>query len=220
MQCTAKSKQSGQQCKRHAVPGGTKCKTHGGASLKGIASATYKHGGRSKYLPANLQTRYQEAVDDPELLNLRTDLALVEARLAQLLERVDTGEAGALWKAAKDAFEDLRKAGVAKDPVAQQIAFNELSDVLGRGLSDYAAWNEISSLLEQRRKLSESERRRLVDMQQMISTEQAMLFAGQVLDIIRRNVSDRATLNAIQLDFIRLMNKQPQRVELDDGAKD
>lgn len=39
MQCTAKSKQSGQQCKRNAAPGQTKCAMHGAKAPQAVAAA-------------------------------------------------------------------------------------------------------------------------------------------------------------------------------------
>lgn len=57
LQCTAKSKQTGEQCRRFATPGRTVCYYHGGRSLVGVASATYKHGKYSRYYPAWLRER-------------------------------------------------------------------------------------------------------------------------------------------------------------------
>lgn len=217
MQCTAKSKQSGVQCKRHAVPGGTKCKIHGGGSLKGVATPAFKTGRYSKYLPQRLTERYQEAVSDDELLALRDDIALLDSRVADLLGRVDRGEAGRLWTEAKSAFRDLKSAMQGKDSTALLKAVDSLDGVLGRGLSDYAAWNEIHSLLDQRRKLVESERKRLVEMQQMVTSEQAVMLVSVLLDSVRRNVTDRNTLSTIQADFIRLVGATHQH-QLDESA--
>ena len=47
--CNAMARGYGEQCKNPAVRGMTKCRNHGGKSLRGIASATYKHGRYSKY---------------------------------------------------------------------------------------------------------------------------------------------------------------------------
>jgi hypothetical protein len=39
IRCTAKSKASGQRCKRAAIPGGTVCRFHGGAAPQVVAAA-------------------------------------------------------------------------------------------------------------------------------------------------------------------------------------
>lgn len=205
MQCTAKSKQSGVQCKRAAVPGTTKCSIHGGKSLKGVASPLYKSGRYSKFLPTRLQERYAESVNDPDLLELRTSVALLDSRLEDLIHRVDSGESGEAWALARRMLEVLKDAMSAGDVATAGAAMKELERIIARGMADYAAWHEIGSTLEQRRKMVESERKRLVEMQQFISHEKALLLIGAITEVIRRNVTDRTALAAISLDLTRLM---------------
>ena len=197
-----------------------RCRLHGGKSLKGIASPVLTQGGRySKYLPTRMQERYEQSRTDSELLALREDIALVDGRLADLLKRVDHGEAGAAWKEARAAFLELSIAMSTSDGAKLIKASKELEQVIGRGLSDYMAWDEISRLLEQRRKLSESERKRLVDMQNMITSEQAMLLMRAMLDSVKRNVIDVPTLTAIQNDFIRFSEAgTSQRISIEQST--
>lgn len=216
MRCKAKNTTNGEQCKNHAVKGMEVCRKHGGASLKGIASPSYKTGRYSKYLPGRLLDRYHEAAQDPELLNMREEIALLDARLSDLLTRVDTGEAGKAWKDAQAAQRQVAIAVKTGNTDKLLTGLDELESALGAGVGDYQAWNEIQSILDQRRKLTESERKRLVDMQQIVTTEQAMLLIGALLDSVRRNVSDRNALAAIQADFVRLMSVKP-KVEVLEG---
>ena len=56
MQCTAKSKRSGEQCRNHAVKGKTKCRIHGGANdgpPKGNKNAL-KHGAYEAISPETM----------------------------------------------------------------------------------------------------------------------------------------------------------------------
>lgn len=211
MQCTAKSKRSGVQCRNGAMPGFTKCRMHGGKTPIGFAAPSTKHLRYSKHLPKRLVQRYEEAVSDDELLALRDDIALLDSRVADLLSRVDKGEAGKLWTEAKSAFSDLKAAMKSADSGALLKAVDSLDGTLGRGLSDYAAWNEIHSLLDQRRRLVESERKRLVEMQQMVTSEQAVMLVSVLLDSVRRNVTDRNALSAIQTEFIQLISATNQQ---------
>ena len=95
------------RCKRGAMAGRSVCYNHGGASPVGAASPQFKNGRYSKFLPERLRDRYQEAQRDPEILVLRDEVALADARLADLLTRVDAGESGALWKEVKGLGELL-----------------------------------------------------------------------------------------------------------------
>ena len=61
MQCTAKSKRSGEQCRNHAVKGKTKCRIHGGANdgpPKGNKNAL-KHGA---YEAISLESMTEEEI--------------------------------------------------------------------------------------------------------------------------------------------------------------
>lgn len=191
---------SGKPCQARPMANG-RCRMHGGKSLAGPASPAFKTGRYSKYLPARLTERYAEAVNDPELLALREDVALIDARLADLLRRVDSGESGQLWKDVRQAYQSFIKARRRGDDEAAAAAFDELGELIERGASDHAAWSEIAALLEQRRRLVESERRRLVEMQQVITAEQAMVLIAAVVDVVRKHVSDRHILSAISRDI-------------------
>jgi len=206
MRCDATAKQTGAQCKKDAVPGRAKCHIHGGKSLTGVASPDFRHGRYSKHLPTRLAAKYHEAAADTELLALREDIALIDARLEDLIARVDTGEAGKLWQDAQRAYTNFRAAYENKQPAQMVSALHDLGASIGKGANDYAAWNEITGLLEQRRKVAESERRRLVDMQQMITAERTMVLLAAVVDTVRKHVDDRATLSAISADVRRLVS--------------
>ncbi len=53
--CSAKSKQTGQQCRQIASPGMRVCKWHGGWSLRGRDHPAFRHGGASKSTRATLK---------------------------------------------------------------------------------------------------------------------------------------------------------------------
>ena len=201
--CGAKTR-SGNPCKSPAMPNG-RCRMHGGKSLRGIAHPQFKDGRYSKDMPVRLLERYQAAIDDPELLNMRHEIALLQSRLSDLLTRVDTGESKSLWEKAKELAVDIQKAIYNENYGAAIISATLLDHTIGSGLTDFEAWEQIQSIVEQIRKLSESEQKRLVAAQQMITSEQAMTFVAAIVDSVRRHVTDRNVLNAIQMDIASLM---------------
>jgi hypothetical protein len=107
MQCQAKAKSTGDQCRRHAVTGRRVCRVHGGARSRGVASPHFKTGRYSCDLPAQLSERYRETLADTELLSLRDDIALVDARVTELLETLADNLSA--WKAITDLFETRRR---------------------------------------------------------------------------------------------------------------
>lgn len=198
--CGAKKK-NGDYCRSIALKPNGRCRLHGGLSPRGVASARYKSGRYSMDIPARLSQRYNEGRNDPELLSLREEIALTHARMSELLKKVDTKESGMLWKKARDTYKDLRAAISAQDASKMTACLLVLDETLSEGVSDYSAWEKVFSLVEQRRKLSESERKRLIDMRQIITVERAMAMIGAISGIIRKHVTDKVILAKIANDI-------------------
>jgi hypothetical protein len=202
--CGAKTR-SGEPCRQRPLAGGNgRCRMHNGRAAAGIAVPTYKHGRYSKYLPTRLVERYHESANDSELLALREEVALIDSRLVDLVRRVDSGEAGELWRslsAENSALDAARRTG---DQAGVLAAIQSIQTLIRRGMGDYAAWDEIVRLVDQRRKLVESERKRLVEMQQLITSDQAMTLLAAVQVSIKTHVSDPMILRAIADDMRRL----------------
>lgn len=89
-QCNAKAKSTGQQCRRNAMSGSTKCYVHGGATPRGVASPHYRHGRYSKYVPKDLEAKIQE-LDSFNILELADELQTQRALIAEYLERYRHG---------------------------------------------------------------------------------------------------------------------------------
>jgi hypothetical protein len=204
--CGARKKQNGGTCENWAVRGRNRCRMHGGKTLVGAACPHFRSGRYSAYLPPRLRARYEQAADDPELLSLRSEVALVDARLTDLLSRVHTGESGQLWAELRRAYRAFAKARLAGDDEAAALATVER--LIERAGQDDQAWAEIGARIEQRRKLAESESKRLVTLQQMMTAEQAMVLVRNMIDIITRHVSDRQVLTAIVVEM-RALSEQP-----------
>jgi len=69
-------------------PGEGRCKLHGGASPRGVESATFKTGLYSRYLPETIERKAQAFLEaDP--LELISEMALLRALLAEYVGRFD-----------------------------------------------------------------------------------------------------------------------------------
>jgi hypothetical protein len=217
MQCQAKSKQRHAQCRQQAVRGMEVCHYHGGKTPRGPALPQFKSGRYSRFVPSRLLAHYRDAENDPELTSVRSELALVDARLADLLSRVDTGESGARWWALLKAHRAFRHAKASGDITKMQEALAALETHLAAGGQDYESWHDVCELIEQRRKLADSETRRLVTLQQMISAEQAMLMMGVIVDTIARHITDRQVVSNIVTDLQHLGHVGDAPYGLPDG---
>lgn len=206
-QCTAMSKRSGERCKRMTAPGRNVCNMHGGKTPRGAALPQTTHGRYSQDLPTRLASRFAASQADPDLLNLNTEIAVIDARISDVLRRVDTGESGQTWRELKDTYTAMVEAQRAKDGAEVARLLNELGALIRHGHSDYAAWADVRTLIDQRRKLVESEGRRRKDMQDMITSEKAMVLVTSLVATVRRHVHDRDTLARISADLAGLLDR-------------
>lgn len=189
-----------------------RCRLHGGKSLSGIAHPKFKHGRRSKSIPARLMGSYSEALTDPQLLELGDEVALIDARLNDMLTRVEQGDSPDLWHQLRATYKDLHKAIFVEVDQTQMIAaLNVMERLINRGIADWAAWQEIQNTIEQRRRLVESERKRLDQMEQLVTVSEMMVLASALLSSVQIHVTDRRALAAISADFTRLVTIDGQK---------
>jgi hypothetical protein len=206
MRCGAK-KRDGTPCPSWAVKGRNRCRMHGGKTLVGPANGYYHTGRYSKFLPVRMAEQYRTAKADQELLSLKDEVAALDARIADLFGRVDTGESGAIWDALQKEWAQFHLVRDLGDIPKMHVAIAKLDRLFDRRLSDHAAWAEIAELWDARRKLCESEARRLVALRQVITQEQAMLLMGAITDIITRNVPDKQALSQVIVELQMLMTR-------------
>lgn len=180
------------------MPNG-RCRIHGGKSPAGEASPQFQTGRYSRVLPRRLLARYDEAQHDSRLLELHDEISLLDARLADVLGRVEQGDSRDLWKALREALADYH--------AGNDNAIRTIGGLIERGIADWAAWGEVSKLIGQRASLVESERRRLVEMQQMVTAEQASTLIVRMAAIVRRYVTDRDSLAAISAELAGLLDR-------------
>lgn len=198
MQCTATSKRSGVRCNNPAVTGRTTCRMHGGTVPAGIASPAYRHGRYASSLPTGILDRYKEAASDPDLLDLGAEIALIGARIGDVLAGLDDQAPRATWELLAKAWKKYR---TAPDGVTSAQALAQVEQLISDGLDQAQAWQEIVDLVDARRRLVESDRRRLVELQQHMTYEQAMTLVAFLSDSIKRHVTDPQQLAAIGADF-------------------
>lgn len=206
MPCGAKTR-AGPPCRQPGMANG-RCRMHGGSTPVGLAHPSTVTGRWSKDLPTRMAARYAEALSDGELIALRDELALTDARLSDLLGKVETGEAGDLWRDLRDAkvaFSAARGDSAKAAPYLAQIL-----SLIDRGARDWMVWNDIGNTIERRRRIAETERKRLEAMQNSMTAEQAMLLLGAVVDTIRRHVTDREVLRGISSDLSGLLAREPR----------
>lgn len=202
MQCSAKSKRSGQQCRNHAVKGRKTCRMHGGTSKVGPLAPAFKTGRYSKFLPQRF-AQLIEAVTQTDVLDLTDDIKVLSARIADVLSRVDSGESGSLWKQARKLFDQFNVAQEAGDADKIVDALKRLDEVLAKGAADHEAWREVGELFSQRVKMVESQRKKALEAHTMMSTDEVLGMMRFLIESVKKHVRDPEALANISTDFAR-----------------
>lgn len=213
--CSAHTR-SGEPCRMPAMANG-KCRMHGGKSLSGVAAPAYKGAGRSRVVPARWSESYQGAIDDPDLLSLRHDIASVDSNIDDLLARLPDSEEEILaFSAFMNAFgamighhQAANKATKKEDRekaerdffTAFESACLYAAEVRGYKTQEMEIEARVSELRNQRRLLVQTETQRLTAAVQSMRVESVKAILWALLDILRREISDKKLLQRIQDRF-------------------
>lgn len=218
-QCLSKAHRTGEQCRNRALPPTTRCKRHGGMSLRGPAHPRFKHGRDSSLmqaLPKHMREVFGKTMKRDDLVHLRGEISLLEAREVELLQQLQGGGSEEFWKKIRklrhehdELCRDLedRRSGAGGEKWDQEAIDRAQSKIdrvteqillmIDTGAHDAGVWREILEAVEMRRRLSDTERRRLEMLQAFLTPDQAMAFALHLVAIVRDVVEDKRQLSAI-----------------------
>lgn len=138
--CKARNR-AGKQCGRRPSIGKRVCHMHGANGGRPIV-----HGRRSK-LFRSLRERYDEAMADEKLLDMREDIAVLDVVLSEVAQDVEDGAPRQLWS---EALKDLREAFSAKNSAARVVALKRLEDRLVGGERRGRALEALAKAAERR----------------------------------------------------------------------
>ena len=207
LQCTAISRRSGERCKGPAVLGSStqKCRMHGGvANAVGTRNGNFKHGRHSKYLPSQLENLYEEAVTNPELLELGDHIALLESRVQEILSGLADGEPVPRWSAVIAAFGELETELLCGDVARITPALEKWHKLLDAGKQWDRSWDEIQGTLEQLRKLTDTEVKRKKELSQLVPVERVTVLMMAVANAVKRNVTNPIEIEAVHREIAML----------------
>ena len=189
------------KCTQKAVTDSEVCWIHGAGSIRKRG----KPGGRPskegnirrRFLPKRMLETFDEAINDPTLLKLDRDLAVTEGLIVDDIKRLDKGESGWMWAKLKQTWKEFKSAEAKADIQEMKLKLAEVGNLIIIGSNEASLRSELLKKLDQRRKMVESERRRLVEMQQMVERRQLMEFVRAVALLIESHVGDQASRVAI-----------------------
>ena len=184
-----------------------RCKLHGGMST----GRPLIHGRRSKFLPRRLAERVEEGISDPNLISVLEDVALIDALISEECENLGEDKPAELWTEATELFQtyDRLRAGSVEERAKAAGAYIGLKAILEKGEGLYRRIGRIMTMAEQKRKLSETEMKRLVHLKQFVSVVELAVFAAKLQALISETVKDKKERDALALGIIELFRPNP-----------
>lgn len=217
--CAAKTVR-GTVCQASPMANG-RCKFHGGASLAGPLSATYKHGRSSKYLPKKLRDKFYESMDDKDQLHLANEIAIVDSRINALLQELDNAEESspASWEDLTKSWAKFMFAVRSGNARRQTEMLPDINRLIELGDTHMNKWKQMQSLIEQRRKLIDTENRRLAASNTMITIEQAFLLVNALIEGLKESVYKHADPYAARKIIVDASNQYKRIISVEPTDK-
>ena len=180
--------QDGHPCRRPPMPNG-RCRFHGGKSLAGPAHPNWKGGRTSKYMPRRLLERYEASMNDPDLMNLTNEISIVDARIAEIMERLDDEQTShAAWMELRDLWKQFMKGVRSGDTDLQNKMLPLIHNSIDGGATQEQIWEDVYKAVNNRRRLVDTERKRLQALEQNITIEQCLLLVAGTVNALKEVV--------------------------------
>lgn len=203
--CGAKCR-DGRPCRQKAMPNG-RCKMHGGKSLGGIASPSFRHGRRSRYLAhltGRLRDGFKAALADPELLACAEEIALLQARIVELVDQLGRAAAPP-WDALAGALDVVKAAGDAD----RAGALAALERVIHGGANAAARqgelWGELQRTIALKGRLAQAEQALAQERGALVPMSMFLDFSKIVLQAARAIIADADVLSRFQARVVALL---------------
>lgn len=180
--------------------------------MQGIEHPNYQGRGYSKDIPTRLKERFEAALNDPNLISLQTEMALMDARLGEVLAKLPTGESGLAWDQLGTALANIKSALVDGREADAQWWLAQADKWMKHASSEASVWGECYAIIGQRRQLADTERKREEMLAGNMTTRQAMTFVAALQTAVMEEVSDDDTRRRIglRIQFLLGMSGAPK----------
>ena len=163
----------------------------------GTQVASFSTGRHSKYLPAELDRLYQEALTNPDLVEMSDHIALLEARMNQVLALAKEGEPAPRWQDLADAFATVETHLLSGDLGKFVPALEAFHKVLDAGMKWDTTWSQVIGIMEQLRKMADTEIKRKKELNQMVPVERVVILMAALGTAVKRHVKDPEQIAAV-----------------------
>ncbi|MCW5936743.1 MAG: hypothetical protein KIT11_05495 [Fimbriimonadaceae bacterium] len=187
--CGAERKDGRRCLSIQCFPNG-RCRMHKGKAAAGAAHPNFKHGRRSKFMPAPLAEIVEEALADDTLLGLEEDVALIDGLISQELQALAAETPAEMWAKAILVFRALAPDSETKETVkVDKGRLTALGEMLSNGFGERSRRAELVALAESRAKIAAAEHRRRQFLAAHVDAATLRVFLAQlqadIMEVVR-----------------------------------
>lgn len=210
--CGAKCKNGGHPCPNPGMANG-RCWIHGGKSPSGPDH--YRYSGRRPRQGKHGEA-YRNALDCPELLHITPDVADIDAKIDNLIRRVNAGESERKWDELQDLIRDSQDE-LKKGTLDPSAMLERARAIIASRYESDTLENKIEALQHSRAKLIDAEMRRQVAAQDMVDKRSVALLVEDMRQALA--IIDDPTLRAeIRARFRELRSRHVALTVLADAS--
>lgn len=181
-----------------------------------------------RLLGARRLSEIEKALNDPDLISLRQELALIDQRMYALHEHEARGESEPAWEQLGDllktALAQFNGAELKKLTKREQKVLSQLETavrLVNEGLGDYAAWREKQELILVRTRVADTERKYEELREHLISLTTLAIFFddlhGAIVEVIPEAVLRWRLLTRIGERLNAVRSRTPVHLRLPPG---
>lgn len=199
-QCKSKCKGNGYRCIRFVCVAFPVCNVHGAGSPRqgrpgGRPPTTGKF---TRDLPRDLQVRLLKAHNDPNLLSLTEQIALVQARTTKLLSQLPREDEMAISLQSLIKGAKMYKSGLEqRDERKEKRGLDLITISVDTVDADIQQWDSIVTIIDKQSRLMEREMKIRKEMRAVLSVDEAMAMVLLMKNVVNENVKDQTTRNRI-----------------------
>lgn len=192
-------------CGKYEVPGYDFCENHGGPAPSRDwygRGNRIKNGTNSKFPLLQLASRFQDIQSDARIQSNRPLIQIVQARIVQLLDRLDANETPDRLKRLYELWQAFRNA---PNGVEETKNLHLLDKEFDKVYHDYESWKQIMDAMSLHKDLTAAELKIFKELQAILTAEDAYNMVAQLMAAILKHVDDPKTILRIQYEFTRIV---------------
>lgn len=174
---------SNEACQAPPMPSGA-CRIHGGAS----PGAPLTAGGRYSRVLTKWKGRFEAALADKGLLDVRPDIALMDTLVSDLAKRAEDLDTPGWRQELLAAFEELSKAIRGGRGKAIGPALKALEDLIRRGADADRVAAELSTVVDRRAERATKTLALRAKTDERITTRELMLLLGNLIETLKERL--------------------------------